>query len=49
MGPVPAFKGTYLLLIYSLGLGLSFFIIGIAFDALRKQLSQLQRYSAVII
>lgn len=43
-----ALKGAYLLLIYSLGLGLPFLIIGIAFDSLRKQLSQLQRYSTVI-
>lgn len=43
-----ALKGAYLLIIYSLGLGLPFLIIGLAFDTLRSRLTQLQRYSTII-
>ena len=43
-----ALKGAYLLLIYSLGLGLPFLIIGIAFDALKRYLKRIQRYSVII-
>jgi cytochrome c-type biogenesis protein len=48
VGTGTAVKGAYLLIIYSLGLGLPFLIIGIAFDALRRQLTRIQRYSVII-
>lgn len=48
MGAGTALNGAYLLLVYSLGLGLPFLIIGIAFDVLRKPLRRLQRYSVFI-
>ncbi len=40
--------GTYLLAIYSLGLGLPFLIIGIAFDAITPLLKRIYSYSAAI-
>ena len=48
MGTATALKGAYLLIIYSLGMGLPFLIIGIAFDTLRWRLTQIQRYSVII-
>jgi cytochrome c-type biogenesis protein len=42
------FKGAYLLAIYSLGLGLPFLILGIAFDSISPLLKKVQRYSLVI-
>jgi cytochrome c-type biogenesis protein len=48
LGTGTALKGAYLLIAYSIGLGLPFLIIGIAFEALRKYLSWLQRYSVII-
>ncbi|MFC1987717.1 cytochrome c biogenesis CcdA family protein [Chloroflexota bacterium] len=40
--------GTYLLAIYSLGLGLPFLITGIAFDAILPLLKRINRYSNLI-
>jgi cytochrome c-type biogenesis protein len=40
-----AWQGAYLLAIYSLGLGLPFLIIGVAFDFFRPLLRRLHRYS----
>jgi len=40
-----AWQGAYLLAIYSLGLGLPFLIIGIAFDSILPLLKRIQRYS----
>jgi cytochrome c-type biogenesis protein len=38
-------RGAYLLAVYSLGLGIPFLVIGIAFDSLRPILRRLHRYS----
>ena len=43
-----AWEGAYLLVIYSLGLGLPFLIIGIAFDYLMPFLKRVQRYTLII-
>jgi cytochrome c-type biogenesis protein len=43
-----AWEGAYLLAIYSLGLGLPFLIIGIAFDYVLPLLRRIQRYSGWI-
>jgi len=43
-----AWHGAYLLAIYSLGLGLPFLIIGVAFDSLAPVLRSIQRYSRLI-
>jgi len=43
-----AWQGAYLLAIYSLGLGLPFLVIGIAFDYLLPLLRRIQRYSGII-
>ncbi|MFC1903570.1 cytochrome c biogenesis CcdA family protein [Chloroflexota bacterium] len=40
-----AWSGAYLLAIYSLGLGLPFLIIGVAFDSIAPLLKRVQRYS----
>ena len=40
--------GAYLLAIYSLGLGLPFLIIGVAFDTINPLLKRIYRYSTVI-
>ena len=40
-----AWQGAYLLAIYSLGLGIPFLVIGIAFDFFRPLLRRLHRYS----
>lgn len=43
-----AWSGAYLLAIYSLGLGLPFLIIGIAFDTIIPFLKRIYRYSTAI-
>ena len=43
-----AWHGAYLLAIYSLGLGLPFLIIGIAFDSISPLLRRIHRYSRII-
>lgn len=43
-----AWHGAYLLAIYSLGLGLPFLVIGLAFDSLSPVLRRIQRYTGVI-
>jgi len=43
-----AWRGAYLLAVYSLGLGLPFLIIGIAFDSLTPLLKSISRYSSWI-
>ncbi|MGD9394634.1 MAG: cytochrome c biogenesis protein CcdA [Dehalococcoidia bacterium] len=44
-GSETVWRGAYLLAIYSLGLGIPFLIIGIAFDYFRPLLRRLHRYS----
>lgn len=43
-----AWHGAYLLAFYSLGLGLPFLIIGVAFDSMVPLLKRIQRYSQII-
>lgn len=43
-----AWYGAYLLAIYSLGLGLPFLVIGLAFDSLAPVLRRIQRYTRII-
>jgi cytochrome c-type biogenesis protein len=43
-----AWRGAYLLAFFSLGLGIPFLIIGIAFDYFAPLLRRIQRYSGVI-
>jgi cytochrome c-type biogenesis protein len=43
-----AWEGAYLLVIYSLGLGLPFLIIGVAFDYLMPIVKRIQRYTSII-
>jgi len=43
-----AWRGAYLLAIYSLGLGLPFLIIGLAFDSITPLLKRITRYSALL-
>ena len=43
-----AWKGAYLLAVYSLGLGVPFLALGIAFDSLLPLLKRLNRYSRTI-
>lgn len=43
-----AWRGAFLLAIYSLGLGIPFLIIGAAFDSARPVLRRIQRYPKVI-
>jgi cytochrome c-type biogenesis protein len=43
-----AWYGAYLLAIYSLGLGLPFLVIGLAFDSLTPVLRRIQRYTRII-
>jgi len=40
-----AWQGAYLLAVYSLGLGLPFLVLGVAFDTLAPLLKRLNRYS----
>jgi len=43
-----AWRGAFLLAIYSLGLGIPFLIIGIAFDSVAPLLKRIYRYSGLI-
>ncbi len=43
-----AWRGAYLLAIYSLGLGLPFLIIGVAFDSINPLLKRIRRHSRLI-
>ena len=43
-----AWHGAYLLAIYSLGLGLPFLIVGVAFDSITPLLKRIYRYSNLI-
>jgi len=43
-----AWQGAYLLAVYSLGLGLPFLVIGIAFDSILPLLKRIHRYSSII-
>ena len=48
LGSETAWYGAYLLAIYSLGLGLPFLVIGIAFDSLSPLLRRIYRYSRIV-
>ncbi|TET67521.1 MAG: cytochrome C biogenesis protein CcsB, partial [Dehalococcoidia bacterium] len=48
LGSETAWQGAYLLAVYSLGLGLPFLIMGIAFDSITPLLKRIRRYSAAI-
>jgi cytochrome c-type biogenesis protein len=48
MNTATAWYGAYLLAIYSLGLGLPFLAIGLAFDSLLPWLRRIQRYTRII-
>ena len=48
LGSETAWHGAYLLAIYSLGLGLPFLVIGIAFDSISPLLKRIYRYSSLI-
>jgi len=48
LGSETAWHGAYLLAIYSLGLGLPFLVIGIAFDSISPLLRRIYRYSSLI-
>ncbi len=48
LGSEAAFEGAYLLAIYSLGLGLPFLVVGVAFDFLTPLLKRIQRYSSLV-
>jgi cytochrome c-type biogenesis protein len=41
-------RGAYLLAVYSLGLGLPFLIIGVAFDSLQPWLKRINRYAGTV-
>jgi len=43
-----AWRGAYLLAIFSLGLGLPFLIVGVAFDSITPLLKRIHRYSSFI-
>jgi cytochrome c-type biogenesis protein len=43
-----AWQGAYLLAVYSLGLGLPFLVIGVAFDSMLPLLKRIHRYSGLI-
>ncbi len=45
LGSEAAWQGAYLLAVYSLGLGLPFLIMGIAFDSITPLLKHINRYS----
>jgi cytochrome c-type biogenesis protein len=47
-GAQTAWQGAYLLAVYSLGLGLPFLLIGVAFSSLAPVLKRIQRYSSLI-
>jgi cytochrome c-type biogenesis protein len=48
MGSESALSGSYLLAIYSLGAGLPFLVIGLAFDSVFPVLKKINRYSSYI-
>ncbi len=48
MNSATVWSGAYLLAIYSLGLGLPFLIMGVAFDSITPLLKHIYRYSTVI-
>jgi len=48
LGSETAWQGAYLLAIYSLGLGLPFLVIGVAFDSVTPLLRRIHRYSTAI-
>jgi len=48
LGSGTAWQGAYLLAVYSLGLGLPFLLIGVAFDSITPLLKHIHRYSAAI-
>jgi len=48
LGSETAWQGAYLLAVYSLGLGLPFLIMGIAFDSITPLLKRIYRYSSLI-
>jgi len=48
LGSETAWQGAYLLAVYSLGLGLPFLIMGIAFDSITPLLKRIYRYSTAI-
>jgi len=48
LGSETAWHGAYLLAIYSLGLGLPFLVIGVAFDSISPLLRRVYRYSNLI-
>jgi len=48
LGSETAWQGAYLLATYSLGLGLPFLIMGIAFDFITPLLKRIYRYSSLI-
>ena len=48
LGSETAWQGAYLLAIYSLGLGLPFLIMGIAFDSITPLLKRIYRYTTAI-
>ncbi len=43
-----AWQGAYLLAVYSLGLGLPFLVIGVAFDSLQPWLKRINPYSGIV-
>lgn len=48
LGSATALTGAYLMAVYSLGLGLPFLVIGLAFDSITRFLKQIYRYSTAI-
>ena len=48
LGSETAWNGAYLLLTYSLGLGLPFLVIGAAFSSIRPLLKNIHRYSSLV-
>jgi len=47
-GSGTAWQGTYLLAVYSLGLGLPFLVVGAVFNSVKPLLQQIHRYSSVV-
>jgi len=47
-GSGTAWQGTYLLTVYSLGLGLPFLVVGAVFNSVKPLLQQIHRYSSVV-
>ena len=48
MNSATAWHGAYLMAIYSLGLGLPFLIVGVAFDSVTPLLKRIQRYAGLV-